>query len=135
MVLIVFFLLRRRNNSDDFDGNFGPARLQHHGSGGGTLLQVNLNDDQLLNEDDGMGGRLAGSTVGGGIVTPFTYTPQQQEMANAYPAAASPLLGGGVAGYGVYGQQQQFANEDPRALSPTRSSFHPGPSTVSENSS
>jgi hypothetical protein len=35
-----------------------------------------------------MGGRLAGSTVGGGIVTPFTYYPQQQEMTNAYPAAA-----------------------------------------------
>ena len=135
MSLVVFFLLRRRrSNSDDFDGNFDPARLQHHGGGGGgggTLPQVNLNDDQLLNEDDGMGGRLAGSTVGGGIVTPFTYTPQQQEMANAYPAAASPLLGG----YGAYGQQQQYANEDPRALSPTRSSFHPGPSTVSEGSS
>ena len=79
-----------------------------------------------------MGGRLAGSTVGGGIVTPFTYTPQHQEMASAYPAAASPLLG---AGYGAYGQQQQYANEDPRALSPTRSSFQPGPSTVSEGSS
>ena len=83
-----------------------------------------------------MGGRLAGSTVGGGIVTPFTYTPQHQEMANAYPAAASPLLGGGIAAYGAYGQQQQYANEDPRALSPIRSSFHPaGPSTVSEGSS
>jgi len=131
LVLVVFFLLRRRrNNSDDFDGNFDPARLQHHGGGGGgTLPQVHLNDDQLLQEeDDGMGGRLAGSTVGGGIVTPFNYTPQQQqEMANAYPAAG-PLLG---AGYAAYGQQQQ----DPRALSPTRSSFPPGPSSVSENSS
>jgi hypothetical protein len=132
VVLIVFLLLRRRrNNSDDFDGNFDPARLQHHGGGGGggTLPQVNLNDDQLLQEeDDGMGGRLAGSSVGGGIVTPFAYTPQQQEMANAYPAAG-PLLG---AGYGAYGQQQQYANEDPHALSPTRSAF---PSSVSENSS
>ena len=131
MVVIVFLLRRRRNNSDDFDGNLDPARLQHHGGGGGgTLPQVHLNDDQLLNEEDnGMGGRLAGSTVGGGIVTPFAYTPQQQqEMANAYPAAG-PLLGAGV--YGTYGQQQQ----DPRALSPTRSSFPPGPSSVSENSS
>ena len=133
--LIVFFLLRRRrNSSDDFDGNFDPACLQHHGGGGGTLPQVNPNDDQLLNEDDWMGGRLAGSTVGGRIVTPFAYTPQQQEMANAYPAAASRLLGGSLAGYGAYGQQQQYATEDLRALSPTRSSFHPGPSTVSENS-
>lgn len=137
IALIVFFLLRRRrNNLDDFDGNFDPARLQHHGGGGGggTLPQVNLDDDQLLNEDDGMGGRLAGSTIGGGIVTPFTYNPQQQEMANAYPAAtASPLLGAGVAGYGAYGQQQQ---QDPRALSPTRSAFlNQGPSTVSDHSS
>ena len=59
-----------------FDGNFGPARLQHHRGRGGTLPPVNLNDDQLLNQDDGMGGRLAGSTVNGGIVTPFTDTPQ-----------------------------------------------------------
>ncbi|KIJ98839.1 hypothetical protein K443DRAFT_680424 [Laccaria amethystina LaAM-08-1] len=132
-VVILSFLLRwRRNNSDDFDENFDPARLQHHGGGGGTLPQVNLNDDQLLHEeDDGMGGRLAGSTVGGGIVTLFTYTPQQQEMAHAYPAAA-PLLG---AGYGAFGQQQQYANEDPHALSPTRSAFPPGPSSISENSS
>ena len=57
-------------------------------------------------------------------------------MANAYPAAASPLLGAGIAGYGAYGQQQQYANEEAHALSPTRSSFHPaGPSTVSEGSS
>jgi hypothetical protein len=109
LILILFFLRRRRNNSDDFNGNFDPARLRHHGRAGGTFPQVNLDDYQLLQEDDGMGGRLAGSTVGGGIVTPFTYTPQQQEMATSYPAAA-PLLG---AGYWAYGQQQQSTNEDP----------------------
>ena len=71
MVLIDFFLLRqRRNNSDDFDVNFDPGRLQHHGGGGGTLPHVSLDDDQLLREEDGMGGRLAGSTVDGGIATP-----------------------------------------------------------------
>ena len=40
-----------------FDGNFGPARLQHHGGGGRTLPQINLDDDQFLHEDNGMGGR------------------------------------------------------------------------------
>jgi hypothetical protein len=109
VVILSFLVCWPRNISDDFNGNFDLARLRHHGRGGGTFPQVNLDDYQLLQEDDGMGGRLAGSTVGGGIVTPFTYTPQQQEMATAYPAAA-PLLG---AGYGAYGQQQQSTNEDP----------------------
>nr|GAT48454.1 predicted protein [Mycena chlorophos] len=47
----------------------GPEMLQAH-SVGGTLPILDLDD-----EDDGMGGRLAPSAVGGGIITPFAYAP------------------------------------------------------------
>ncbi|KAF7347653.1 RecA family ATPase [Mycena venus] len=79
----LFWFRRRSRYKNEFDGNFDPARvtstrpissdpemIQNH-TGGGTLPRMDLEDD----EDDGMGGRLPHSTVGGGIITPFAYTP------------------------------------------------------------
>ncbi|KAJ7246312.1 hypothetical protein B0H12DRAFT_1126638 [Mycena haematopus] len=89
---VLFWFHRRSRDKTDFDGNFDPARvtstgpipsdpemIQHH-VGGGTLPQMDLDD-----EDDGMGGRLPNSIVGGGIVTPFAYTP----TASAYGSTRS----------------------------------------------
>ncbi|EAU87256.1 hypothetical protein CC1G_10850 [Coprinopsis cinerea okayama7 len=110
----LFFLLRRKRNKFDkeFDGNFDPdyvtaaaasgakkpgsAHKRKSGSMDANMRQrVNLDDpasgngnggglEAALAEDDGMGGRLAASTVGGGIVTPFPY-PQQQPQQQPYP--------------------------------------------------
>ncbi|KAJ6621149.1 hypothetical protein B0H10DRAFT_2018968 [Mycena sp. CBHHK59/15] len=78
----VLWFRRRSRYKSEFDGNFDPARVNSprpvsagpemvsHVTGG-TLPRMNIDDD----EDDGMSGRLPHSTVGGGIVTPFTYSP------------------------------------------------------------
>ncbi|KAH6907083.1 hypothetical protein BKA70DRAFT_1386260 [Coprinopsis sp. MPI-PUGE-AT-0042] len=99
---LIFFLLRRRRNNFDkeFDGNFDPDYVSKHGTGptafatgaiggsghrkSGSLekagrQRVNLNGanraslEAALAEDDGMGGRLDASTVGGGVLSPFPY--------------------------------------------------------------
>ncbi|KAJ6575332.1 hypothetical protein B0H19DRAFT_637362 [Mycena capillaripes] len=89
-----FLWFRRRSRyKSEFDGNFDPARvtgtrpissgpemIQNHTTGG-TLPRMDIEDD----EDDGMGGRLPHSTVGGGIITPFAYTP----TASAYGSTRS----------------------------------------------
>ncbi|KAJ6520033.1 hypothetical protein C8R45DRAFT_45037 [Mycena sanguinolenta] len=88
---VIFWFHRRSRYRSEFDGNFDPARvtstrpvssgpemIQH--IGGGTLPRLDIDD-----EDDGMGGRLPHSTVGGGIVTPFAYTP----TASAYGSTRS----------------------------------------------
>ncbi|KAK7064047.1 hypothetical protein R3P38DRAFT_2822083 [Favolaschia claudopus] len=90
---LLFWLRRRNRHRTEFDGNFDPARvsnsrpvslipemMQNH-TGGGTLPRIDLDDE----EDDGMGGRLPHSTIGGGIVTPFAYTP----TASAYGSTRS----------------------------------------------
>ncbi|KAJ7070832.1 hypothetical protein C8F01DRAFT_399026 [Mycena amicta] len=60
--------------------------LQAH-SAGGTLPNLNLDD-----EDDGMGGRLPHSTVGGGIVTPFTYTSSSRSQSPPMPSSSPPPM-------------------------------------------
>jgi hypothetical protein len=40
-------------------------------------------------EDDGMGGRLANTVIGGGIVTPFVYNPSSAEMSSVNRVAAT----------------------------------------------
>lgn len=79
--ILVFFVLRRQRQKrieKEFDGNFDPAATDKRSStfnsirgpagDGGTLPNLGT-DNELL--DDGMGGRLAGTVVGGGIVSPF----------------------------------------------------------------
>src|SRR5262249_46267022 len=68
-----------------FDGNFDPVATDKRSSTfnsirgpvdrsiGGTL--PNVGTDEELMGDDGMGGRLAGTVIGGGIVSPFVFPP------------------------------------------------------------
>lgn len=82
-VVAVFYIRRQRQKriEKEFDGNFDPSATDKRSSTfnsirgpvttgdiGGTLPNV-VNDDELL--DDGMGGRLAPSVVGGGVISPF----------------------------------------------------------------
>ncbi|KAG5651269.1 hypothetical protein H0H81_009263 [Sphagnurus paluster] len=72
LILLALFLIRRRNRNreqDLFDGNFDPARVVP------TAPRISIPDD----EDDGMGGRL-GSGVGG-VVSPFSYVPDNATIA------------------------------------------------------
>ncbi|KAJ7492416.1 hypothetical protein FB451DRAFT_1218216 [Mycena latifolia] len=81
---------RRSRYKTEFDGNFDPARVTSTrpvSSGpemithttGGTLPRMNIDDD------DGMGNRLPHSTIGGGIVTPFTYAPTASSRSQSPP--------------------------------------------------
>ena len=45
-----------------------------------------MDDDE---EDDGMGGRLANTVIGGGIVTPFVYNPSSAEMSSVNRVTAT----------------------------------------------
>lgn len=83
LMLLAFFYVRHQRQKRierEFDGNFDPAatdkRSSHmnsiRGAAGGTLPNVGT-DEELL--DDGMGGRLAGTVVGGGVVSPFILPP------------------------------------------------------------
>ncbi|KAG2143405.1 uncharacterized protein EDB93DRAFT_1155989 [Suillus bovinus] len=45
---LVAFCLRRRRRRDEFDGNFDPDRVVSHPSGGGTLPQVDLGDENEI---------------------------------------------------------------------------------------
>ena len=71
---------RRKRLDKVFDGNFDPNHASttvgsptYHdkggrSAGGGTLPNVGVDVD---NDDDGMGGRLAGAAIGAGIVSPY----------------------------------------------------------------
>ena len=88
----------RKRRKDEFDGNFDPANV---GSGGGTLPKIDLGENGLLmdnngvavDEDDGMGGRLGAGPGGGGIITPYSFQPAP--------------VGGGVGGSAIGGQRYQ----------------------------
>lgn len=101
IVAALFLYYRKRTmGKSEFDGNFDPAHVNARpvSSGGipvagGTLPRITLDDE----EDDGMGGRLPHSSVGGGIITPFTYTSPAQHQnydefgrSQNYPIAGSP---------------------------------------------
>jgi len=112
IVLIVFCLRKRRK--DEFDGNFDPAHVNSvkGGGGGGTLPNIDLGEGGIMgndgggrvrgemDEDDGMGGRLASGVNGGGIIMPYAFKP------------ATPM--GGVGGQQYqnqeHSQMQQMAN-------------------------
>lgn len=89
LAVLTWFLLRRakqRRIEKEFDGNFDPDRFARpSGSApGGTLPNVGSTDD-----DDGMGGRLAASTVGGGVVSP--YGLYQSTPSESPPRSPQPM--------------------------------------------
>nr|GAT54359.1 predicted protein [Mycena chlorophos] len=125
LVFLIWFLRKRakeRHEAELFDGNFDPSKTTNP-----TLPRVSnaageAGTPMAEYEDDGVGGRLAASTVGGGVVTPF--------MTGLGAGAAA----GHVAPQGYYDQghnpqhhQQQAyyggaGGYDDRALSPTTAS-------------
>lgn len=129
----VFFFLRRRNSNrnDDFDGDFNPTRVTpgHTGGGGGTLPQIDVEE-----EDDGMGGRLGHGV--GGIVTPFTYNPASNEMAHVNSSA--PLLAGAAGGFAAGYAVDQYGRQISQPTSPIQSQYSsegPYPATSTTGSS
>ncbi|KAF9556215.1 hypothetical protein CPC08DRAFT_725904 [Agrocybe pediades] len=98
ILALIFFLLRRRRNKNEFDGNFDPAHVTGGvGGGGGTLPQMNIDDD------DGVGGRLESGVVGGGVISPYSYNPQtnmsQVQPSNySHASSGAPLMGAAAAG-------------------------------------
>lgn len=79
--LFYWYFLRQRSYKYNFAAIFDPGRLsgRHHAESG-HLPNTNVDDDE--EEDDGMGGRLANTVIGGGIVTPFVYNPSSAEMSS-----------------------------------------------------
>lgn len=83
-LLVLFFLRRERQKRMEkaFDGDFNPDRtsarpasMAYDDKGvrhGATLpnVGVDVSNEEALG-DDGMGGRLGGTAIGGGILTPF----------------------------------------------------------------
>ncbi|KAJ7446441.1 hypothetical protein B0H11DRAFT_2084746 [Mycena galericulata] len=107
LLAAAFLWYRRRSRyKSEFDGNFDPARVTGTrpisagpemitaAAAGGTLPRMNIEDD-----DDGMGGRLPDSTIGGGIVTPFiyapsvsAYNPSSRSQSPPVPSASPPPM-------------------------------------------
>jgi hypothetical protein len=124
LAVLVWALLRRareRRKRAEFDGNFDPGRTT--AGAGPTLPQLDGGEDGYA-EDDGVGGRLAASAVGGGVLTPFmggAGHPQHQQQytpANAYYGAGG-------------GHESEQAPLSPSTMStslyPASSSAHAGP--------
>jgi hypothetical protein len=63
--------------------------IQNHTTGG-TLPRMDIDED----EDDGMGGRLPHSAVGGGILTPFAYTPTVSAYGTSSRSQSPPVPSG-----------------------------------------
>lgn len=114
---------RQKRLEKAFDGNFDPDHTStvvgstYHDKPGrkataaGTLPDVGVNVD---NEDDGMGGRLAGAAIGAGVISPYvlgqnrqphpSYSPQhhlQQYYEGGNRNAGSPY-GGTTSESGTY---------------------------------
>ena len=155
---LVYFCLRKRRK-DEFDGNFDPANVGSvKGGGGGTLPKIDLGENGLLmgsngagvDEDDGMGGRLAVGPGGGGIITPYSFQPapvggtavggqqyqnqpQMQQMSNIGRAADGV---GAVSAAGYPNEkramrQQQYAQHTPNQ-SVSSGSFYPSSSIANQ---
>ncbi|KAF8815246.1 hypothetical protein BYT27DRAFT_6734866 [Phlegmacium glaucopus] len=141
LAALVFFCLRKRRK-DEFDGNFDPAHVSSVKGGGGTLPHIDLGEDGIMgngggarvggevDEDDGMGGRLASGVNGGGIIVPYAFKPAtpvggggggQQYRDQEHPQMQQMANVGGVGASG-YGNEKRGM----RQYSPTPNSNTPG---------
>ncbi|KAK1223165.1 hypothetical protein PQX77_013962 [Marasmius sp. AFHP31] len=89
---------KRRRDLEAFDGNFDPDRVVASDTDAirpaSTLFGNSKNQDaigptlpDMAQYDDGMGGRLAGAAVGGGVVSPYPlFGGPGQQYANAPPS-------------------------------------------------
>ena len=141
----------RKRKKDIFDGNFDPANV---GSGGGTLPKIDLGENGLLmdnngvpvDEDDGMGGRLGAGPGAGGIITPYSFQPapiggiaiggqqyhdqpQMQQMSNIGVAAD----GVGAVTAAGYPNEKRAMRQQQHALSQSFSSGSLYPSSSHAN--
>ncbi|KAJ6504406.1 hypothetical protein DFH09DRAFT_1201566, partial [Mycena vulgaris] len=110
-IAAAFIWFRRRSRyKTEFDGNFDPAHVTSArpvSSGpdllthttGGTLPRMNIEDD-----DDGMGNRLPHSTIGGGIVTPFAYSPTVSRYGTSTRSQSPPMPSGSPPPMSQYSQ-------------------------------
>jgi LPXTG-motif cell wall-anchored protein len=151
--LLIFCLRRRRRNL--FDGNFDPANITSvKGGGGGTLPNIDLGEggimgdgrgEGLIDEDDGMGGRLGAGAGGGGIIMPYAFVPpapvggagvgghpQMHQLSNV-GGARDEVGVAAAAGYGneKRAMRQQYAQHTPNA-SISSGSHYPTSSTNHE---
>ncbi|KAH8827238.1 hypothetical protein DL96DRAFT_1605999 [Flagelloscypha sp. PMI_526] len=144
---------RRRNLDSTFDGNFDPSTNRYsavgiggvatHSTGGGTLPNIPLDDDEVIADR-----RFSGSEIGGGIVTsPFTgwsapNSPQMSQTHNLPPGALvmashSPPPGSPHRSqFSVSSQHPPSAYADPfgRPSSPPQRSISPTGTFASHNS-
>ncbi|CAA7263979.1 unnamed protein product [Cyclocybe aegerita] len=129
ILALIWFLLRRRRSHDEFDGNFDPARLasgKAGGGGGGTLPQIDLED-----EDDGMGGRLNTGVNGGGVISPYTYTPtpQMSHVASAPLVGTAAGVGAAAAAGAAYSNEKRHGSQSQYSNGPSSASYYPPTST------
>lgn len=109
--LLILFCIRRKKNQDDFDGNFDPDRVLGHSSGGGTLPQVDLGDDEAA------------------AATPYAYQRSdgmsQYGGSSSYPIAAGAALGASARSAGSTSPSHYPSSEDQSNHMPTSPAHQP----------
>ncbi|KAF7982681.1 hypothetical protein HWV62_27166 [Athelia sp. TMB] len=115
--LLILFCIRRNKNKDDFDGNFDPDRVVGHSTGGGTLPQIDLGDEEAA------------------AATPYAYNPSHGGMSeyggsSGYPVTAAaaamgagPRSGGSSSPSQYPSSEEQYHNNAP--TSPTTQTHQP----------
>ncbi|CAK5263172.1 unnamed protein product [Mycena citricolor] len=132
-LLIAGFLLwffnkrsKERRLQEEFDGNFDPGRTT-----GPTLPRMSIAGTPGLEEgatgplgetDDGVGGRLAGSDIGAGVVTPFPASAAYHQQ----PYAQQPQM----AQYGNYPASSVSGYDDMHSPTANNGFYYPGASST-----
>ncbi|KAG2067978.1 hypothetical protein BDR04DRAFT_1104189 [Suillus decipiens] len=87
---LLIFCLRRRRRREEFDGNFDPDRVTSHPSGGGTLPQVDLGEENEITPYPDRGGSMR--QYGESAVSPFLSTGAAASVAGANNHRTTSLL-------------------------------------------
>ena len=97
LAVLTWFLLKRakqRRLEREFDGDFDPTRFSRPAMAGGVSSSAGvatLPDMGPTDEDDGMGGRLNATSIGGGIVSPYgLYQPSNAPSSPPRRSMGSP---------------------------------------------